>query len=181
MLFFLASLGRRELNVRCVATSLQTETTARGLGIPVEPFDELERLDLAVDGADQVAPDGWLVKGGGAALTREKIVAAAAERFVVIVSSDKLVEATVRRFRSRSSPTAPDRPSHASAPPSCETFRRAGRRTDPRLPRPRRPPGGGRRATLRGSRGSSSTGSFHPSSCRRSSWALATRRSASQL
>jgi ribose 5-phosphate isomerase A len=91
--FFLASLGRRELNVRCVATSLQTETTARGLGIPVEPFDELERLDLAVDGADQVAPDGWLVKGGGAALTREKIVAAAAERFVVIVSSDKLVEA----------------------------------------------------------------------------------------
>ena len=91
--FFLASLGRRELSVRCVATSLQTETTARGLGIPVEPFDELERLDLAVDGADQVAPDGWLVKGGGAALTREKIVAAAAERFVVIVSSDKLVEA----------------------------------------------------------------------------------------
>jgi ribose 5-phosphate isomerase A len=91
--FFLAALGRRELSVRCVATSLQTETTARGLGIPVEPFDELERLDLAVDGADQVAPDGWLVKGGGAALTREKIVAAAAERFVVIVSSDKLVEA----------------------------------------------------------------------------------------
>src|SRR5262245_11951395 len=91
--FFLAALGRRELSLRCVATSLQTETAARGLGIPVEPFDELERLDLAVDGADQVAPAGWLVKGGGAALTREKIVAAAAERFVVIVSSDKLVEA----------------------------------------------------------------------------------------
>ena len=90
--FFLAALGRRQLGLRCVATSLQTETAARGLGISVEPFDELERLDLAVDGADQVAPDGWLVKGGGAALTREKIVAAAAERFVVIVSSDKLVE-----------------------------------------------------------------------------------------
>ena len=90
--FFLAALGRRQLGLRCVATSLQTETAARGLGISVESFDELERLDLAVDGADQVAPDGWLVKGGGAALTREKIVAAAAERFVVIVSSDKLVE-----------------------------------------------------------------------------------------
>ena len=59
----------------------------------MEPFDALERLDLAVDGADQVAPDGWLVKGGGAAHTREKVVAAAAERFVVIASSDKVVEA----------------------------------------------------------------------------------------
>jgi ribose 5-phosphate isomerase A len=49
-------------------------------------------MDLAVDGADQVAPSGWLVKGGGAAHTREKAVAAAADRFVVIVSSDKLVE-----------------------------------------------------------------------------------------
>jgi ribose 5-phosphate isomerase A len=52
----------------------------------------LDRLDIAIDGADQVDPAGWLVKGGGAAHTREKAVAAAAERFVVIVSSDKLVE-----------------------------------------------------------------------------------------
>ncbi len=55
--------------------------------------DALARLDLAVDGADQVTRDRWLVKGGGGAHTREKIVARAAERFVVIVSSDKLVEA----------------------------------------------------------------------------------------
>jgi len=89
----LPALARRGLRLRCVATSLQTETAARELGLAVEPFDELDRLDLAVDGADQVAPDRWLVKGGGAALTREKIVAAAADRFVVIVSSDKLVEA----------------------------------------------------------------------------------------
>jgi ribose 5-phosphate isomerase A len=63
--------------------------------IHVEPFsgaDALARLDIAIDGADQVAPSGWLVKGGGAAHTREKAVAAAADRFVVIVSSDKLVE-----------------------------------------------------------------------------------------
>jgi ribose 5-phosphate isomerase A len=61
----------------------------------VEPFtgpDALGRLDLAVDGADQVAPSGWVVKGGGGAHTRERLVAAAADRFVVIVSSDKLVD-----------------------------------------------------------------------------------------
>jgi ribose 5-phosphate isomerase A len=90
---FLAALARRAPAIRCVATSLRTESAARELGLPVEPFDALERLDLAVDGADQVAPDGWLVKGGGAAHTREKVVAAAAERFVVIASSDKVVEA----------------------------------------------------------------------------------------
>jgi ribose 5-phosphate isomerase A len=90
--YFLAALARHGLALRCVATSLQTETAGRELGLAVEPFDELERLDLAVDGADQVAPDGWLVKGGGAAHTREKVVAAAADHFVVIVSSDKLVE-----------------------------------------------------------------------------------------
>jgi ribose 5-phosphate isomerase A len=90
---FLPALARRGLQLRCVATSLQTETAARELGLTVEPFDELERLDIAVDGADQIAPGGWVVKGGGAAHTREKIVAAAAERFVVVASSDKLVEA----------------------------------------------------------------------------------------
>jgi ribose 5-phosphate isomerase A len=59
----------------------------------VEPFDGLDRLDIAIDGADQVSPHRWLVKGGGGAHTREKIVAAAAARFVVIASSDKLVDA----------------------------------------------------------------------------------------
>ena len=49
-------------------------------------------LDIAIDGADQVAPDGWIVKGGGGAHTREKIVAASSDRFVVIASADKLVE-----------------------------------------------------------------------------------------
>jgi ribose 5-phosphate isomerase A len=93
--YFLPALARRGLRLRCVATSLQTETAARELGLTVEPFDELERLDVAVDGADQIAPDGWVVKGGGAAHTREKIVAAAAERFVVVASSDKLVTAIV--------------------------------------------------------------------------------------
>jgi ribose 5-phosphate isomerase A len=91
--FFLTAIAACGLDLRCVATSPQTEEAARSLGLRVELFETLDRLDLAVDGADQVDRAGWVVKGGGAAHTREKIVAAAAERFVVIVSSDKLVEA----------------------------------------------------------------------------------------
>src|SRR5438094_4284507 len=90
--YFLPAVATRGPRVRCVATSLDTERAARTLGLVVEPFESLDRLDLAVDGADQVTPDRWLVKGGGGAHTREKIVAAAADRFVVIVSSDKLVD-----------------------------------------------------------------------------------------
>jgi len=89
--YLLPALARRNLSLRCVATSPQTERQAAGLGLRVEPFS-FDHLDLAIDGADQIAPDGWLVKGGGAAHTREKAVAAAAERFVVIVSADKLVD-----------------------------------------------------------------------------------------
>lgn len=90
----LPAIAARELRgIRCVATSVATEDQARGLGIPVEEFSELARLDLAIDGADQVTPDGWLIKGGGAAHQREKIVAAAAERFVVIADSSKPVDA----------------------------------------------------------------------------------------
>ena len=89
----LHALAARGLRLRCVATSPATEQAARGLGISVESFDRLDRLDIAIDGADQIDPAGWLVKGGGGAHTREKIVAGAAERFVVIASSDKLVEA----------------------------------------------------------------------------------------
>jgi ribose 5-phosphate isomerase A len=91
----LPALARRRPDATYVATSLATEQSARQLGLRVVSFagtDAPVRLDLAIDGADQVAPDGWLVKGGGAALTREKVVAAAAERFVVVVSSEKLVE-----------------------------------------------------------------------------------------
>jgi len=93
--FLLPALAARRLDLRCVSTSPRTEQAARELGMKVESFagaDALPRLDIAIDGADQVAPDGWLVKGGGAAHTREKAVAAAADRFVVIVSSEKLVD-----------------------------------------------------------------------------------------
>jgi ribose 5-phosphate isomerase A len=89
----LPAIARRGLgDIRCVATSVATEQQARELGIPVEEFSELQRLDIAIDGTDQVTPDGWLIKGGGAAHQREKIVAAAADRFVVISDSSKPVD-----------------------------------------------------------------------------------------
>jgi ribose 5-phosphate isomerase A len=93
--FLLRALAARRLDVRCVSTSPATDKAARDLGISTEPFSgtaALSRLDIAIDGADQVTRSGWLVKGGGAAHTREKVVAAAADRFIVIISSDKLVE-----------------------------------------------------------------------------------------
>ena len=88
-----AIAARGVTGIRCVATSVATEEQARELGIPVEQFNTLRRLDIAIDGTDEVTPDGWLIKGGGAAHLREKIVAAAAERFVVIADSSKPVEA----------------------------------------------------------------------------------------
>ncbi len=85
------ALGRLQRSITCVATSPATAELAAAHGLDVRPFSDIERLDLAIDGADQVDPAGWLVKGGGGAHTRERIVAAAADRFVVIVSSNKVV------------------------------------------------------------------------------------------
>lgn len=90
--YLLTALARRGLQLRCVATSIATEQAAMTLGLAVEPFEVLERLDIVIDGADQIAPDGWVIKGGGGAHTREKVVACAAARFVVIGSSDKPVD-----------------------------------------------------------------------------------------
>jgi ribose 5-phosphate isomerase A len=90
----LPALARRRLNtLTCVATSPSTERAARELGLSVRGLDDVGELDLAIDGADQIDPRGWLIKGGGAAHTREKIVAAAARQFVVIASAEKAVSA----------------------------------------------------------------------------------------
>lgn len=96
--YLLAPLARRKLAIRCVATSPAVADEAARLGLEVVDFsgaDGPPRLDIAIDGADQVDPSGWLVKGGGGAHTREKAVAAAADRFVVIVGAPKLVERIV--------------------------------------------------------------------------------------
>jgi ribose 5-phosphate isomerase A len=89
----LTSLAERGLSVRCVSTSPRTEEVARSLGLEVATLEDLGRLDIAIDGTDEVDEAGWLIKGGGGAHTREKIVAAAADRFVVVADSTKPVTA----------------------------------------------------------------------------------------
>jgi ribose 5-phosphate isomerase A len=92
--YLLPAIAERECKgLRCVATSPQTELAARALGLTVQALDDVGELDIAIDGADQIDARGWLVKGGGGAHTREKIVAVSARRFVVIASAEKAVAA----------------------------------------------------------------------------------------
>jgi ribose 5-phosphate isomerase A len=86
------ALGERKPSITCAATSERTAELAAGLGLRVVPPDELVSLDIAIDGADEVDPEFNLIKGGGGAHTREKIVAAMADRFIVVVDESKLVE-----------------------------------------------------------------------------------------
>ncbi len=91
---FIQELGERVkqgLRVRGIATSTASEKLAESLSIPITNFEESPELDLAIDGADEVGPGLALIKGGGGALLREKIVASAARRFIVIADSTKLV------------------------------------------------------------------------------------------
>ena len=93
--YLIAPLAARRLDIVCVSTSPRTAAEATRLGLNVVEFTgpgAPAHLDITIDGADQVAPSGWLVKGGGGAHTREKEVHAATNRFVVIVSSNKLVD-----------------------------------------------------------------------------------------
>jgi ribose 5-phosphate isomerase A len=85
------------LDVICVPTSEATHAQAKSLGIPLTTLDETPALDLTVDGADEIAPHLSLIKGGGGALLREKIVAAASARMIVISDPSKLVS-TLGRF-----------------------------------------------------------------------------------
>jgi len=80
------------LNVVGVPSSSRTETLAREAGIPLTTLDEEPRLDLTIDGADEIGPGLALVKGGGGALLREKIVAAASGKMIVIADESKVVE-----------------------------------------------------------------------------------------
>ncbi len=92
---FLRRLGERVrggLQIRGVATSERSAALARRENIPMVPFDEVERLDVAVDGADEVAPDLGLIKGLGGALLRERVVAYEAAEFIILVTPEKLVE-----------------------------------------------------------------------------------------
>ncbi len=85
------------LEVICVATSEATQAQAESLSIPMSTLDETPELDLTIDGADEIDSALRLIKGGGAALLREKIVAAASKRMIVIADTGKQVE-TLGRF-----------------------------------------------------------------------------------
>lgn len=80
------------LTIRAVASSEDSEHLGRSFGIPMVTLEECRRLDLTVDGADEIAPGLALIKGGGGKLLREKIVASATNRFVIIADDSKVVE-----------------------------------------------------------------------------------------
>jgi len=87
----LEAVARRKLDVRGVPTSERTADLCRRLGLALTPLDESPRLDLVLDGADEVDPDKQVIKGGGGAHVREKLVALAARRRIFIVEETKLV------------------------------------------------------------------------------------------
>lgn len=89
---FLDALAARSLDVAGVPASESTAARCRELGLRLLDPGEVERLDLCVDGADEIAPDLSVTKGGGGALLREKVVASMSDRFVVIATRDKLVD-----------------------------------------------------------------------------------------
>ena len=91
--WFVKALAARKLDIRGVPTSEATANLARELGIPLAALDDVQSIDLTVDGADEVGPGLSLIKGGGAALLREKLVWEASKRCVVIADAAKKVDA----------------------------------------------------------------------------------------
>src|SRR5580704_2133345 len=92
--YFIRALGERVragLKVKGIATSVRTEELATSLGISLVSLDECQQIDVDVDGCDEFDPQLNLIKGGGGALLREKIIASASRQFVVIADSSKQV------------------------------------------------------------------------------------------
>ncbi len=94
--FAIRALGERikreGLRIKAIPTSADTRIHALKFGIPTTTFEEFEQVDIAIDGADQISRKLELIKGGGGALFREKVVASNARRFIVIADESKLVE-----------------------------------------------------------------------------------------
>ncbi len=88
--FFIAKLAERKLKIKAIATSIRSHDLAKQLGIPL--LEEIDSLDIAVDGADEIDKSGNMIKGGGGALLREKIVASMAKKLIIIVDEKKQVD-----------------------------------------------------------------------------------------
>jgi ribose 5-phosphate isomerase A len=99
---FIREVSRRireeKLSIRCVSSSIACSILARENGLPLIPVDQISRVDLYVDGADEVAPDKGLIKGRGAAMVGEKLLCEACDVFIVIVDGGKLVPSLGRKF-----------------------------------------------------------------------------------
>lgn len=91
-------LREEKLALRCVPTSLDTERKARALGIPLVTLDDVASIDLTIDGADEIDARFDMIKGGGGALLREKVVAALSKREAIVVDASKVVERLGVRF-----------------------------------------------------------------------------------
>ncbi len=91
--FFIDELGRQRDRIKgAVASSEATAARLASHGIPVLDLNDVQRLSVYIDGADEINPQGAMIKGGGGALTREKIVASVADRFICIADASKLVD-----------------------------------------------------------------------------------------
>ncbi len=99
---FIRELSRRmreeNLAIRCVPSSFACSILAQGLGVPLLSVDQVARVDLYVDGADEVAPNKGLIKGRGAAMVGEKLLCEACDAFIVIVDGGKLVPSLGQKF-----------------------------------------------------------------------------------
>jgi ribose 5-phosphate isomerase A len=92
--FFIDLLGeevKKGRKIRGIASSMRSQEQAINLGIPLTNFDECQQIDVTIDGADEVDPQLRLIKGGGGALLREKIVASATRQFIIVVDETKRV------------------------------------------------------------------------------------------
>ncbi len=92
-------ISREGIDIVGVPTSRATEALARELGIPLSSLDEYNHIDMTIDGADEVDPGFNLIKGGGGALLREKMVAYRSEQLIIVVDSSKMVEVLGMEFR----------------------------------------------------------------------------------